>query len=68
MIPCSIVVSFVGSNKETIDCAGRSIVDVAMRVDPTQLRTEIVITALGLEKERDKKGSSTVRIAGEKCS
>ena len=60
----TIVVSFVGFTTETIDCAGRSIVDVAMRVDPTQL-AEIVITALGLEKERDKVGSSTVRIAGE---
>lgn len=60
----SLVFSFIGMRRQEVSIGGRSSIDIALEFDPTLL-SEIVVTALGLEKERDKIGSASVNIDGE---
>lgn len=59
----TLVFTFIGLRTEEVDIAGRSTVDLQMVVDVTQL-SEVVVTALGLETDRDKFASATSQVEG----
>jgi TonB-linked SusC/RagA family outer membrane protein len=56
--------SFIGFTTQTISIAGRSIVDVTMQSDLLEL-SEVVVTALGVEKEIKSLGYSVTEFEGE---
>lgn len=58
-----LVFTFIGLKTEEVEIAGRSTIDLQMSVDVTQL-SEVVVTALGLEADRDKFASATSQVAG----
>lgn len=59
----TLIISFVGMKTAEVNTENRNLIDVKLEADVQQL-SEIVITALGLEKDRDKVGSSSVNIVG----
>jgi TonB-linked SusC/RagA family outer membrane protein len=59
----TLVVTFIGLKTQEVEIGGRTVVDVAMEQDVTQL-TEVVVSALGVEKSRDKLGTATSTIGG----
>lgn len=60
----TLVVTFVGMKTLEMNIDDRLIINVALKEDIVQL-SEIVITALGEERDRDKVGSSSVHIGGK---
>ena len=58
-----LVFSFVGFVSQEVPLGGRSSVDVALATDTKQL-TEVVVTALGIEKDVAKLGYSTQKVVG----
>ncbi|MFZ6011374.1 MAG: SusC/RagA family TonB-linked outer membrane protein [Bacteroidota bacterium] len=58
-----LVFSFIGLQTLEAGIAGRSVIDVSLKQDVTQL-SEVVVTALGLEVSKDKLGSATSKVAG----
>ncbi|UII32706.1 SusC/RagA family TonB-linked outer membrane protein [Fulvivirga ulvae] len=63
----SIFFSFVGYESQTIPVSNQSVIDVALMPDITQL-TEVVITALGVEREKKALGYSLTEVDGEEVS
>jgi TonB-linked SusC/RagA family outer membrane protein len=59
----TLVYSFVGYLSQEIGLAGRTSVDVALASDAKQL-SEIVVTALGIEKDKSKLGYSVQDVKG----
>lgn len=59
----SLVFSFIGLQTSEVVIGDRAVVDVSLALDVTQL-SEIVVTALGLEMDRDRVGSATSQIGG----
>ncbi|CAN5383130.1 SusC/RagA family TonB-linked outer membrane protein [soil metagenome] len=59
-----LVFSFVGFISQEIAVGGRSIVDVVLPTDSKQL-SEIVVTALGIEKDKSKIGYATQEVRGD---
>ncbi|PZR27292.1 MAG: SusC/RagA family TonB-linked outer membrane protein, partial [Azospira oryzae] len=58
-----LVFSFVGFISQEVSAAGRTSVDVTLATDATQL-SEVVVTALGIEKDRGKIGYATQEVKG----
>jgi len=63
----TMIFSFVGYQTKTIAVNNRSTIDVALRPDVTEL-TEIVVTALGIEKDKKALGYSSQQVGGEDLS
>lgn len=59
--------SFVGYESQTIPVNSQSVIDVALMPDITQL-SEVVITALGVEREKKALGYSITEVDGEEVS
>ena len=59
--------SFVGMETQEIPIGNRSVIDVTMATDIQQL-SEVVVTALGIEREERSLGYSTQNITGEEIS
>jgi TonB-linked SusC/RagA family outer membrane protein len=59
----TLVFTFIGLQTLETEIGGRSTVDVQMSQDVKQL-SEVVVTALGLEADRDKFASATSQVAG----
>jgi TonB-linked SusC/RagA family outer membrane protein len=59
-----LVFSFIGMQKQEATVGARSVIDVEMASDVRQL-SEVVVTALGFEADRDKLGASRSSITGE---
>lgn len=58
-----IVFSFIGLESKEIEVGERSVIDVSLALDATQL-SEVVVTALGLETDASRLGSATSKIGG----
>lgn len=61
----TLVFSFIGMQSKEVDVGDRSVVDVALTSDIKQL-TEVVVTAVGIEREKKALGYSVERVEGEK--
>ena len=59
----AIVFSFIGLQTAEVIVGDRSVVDVSLALDVTQL-SEVVVTALGIESDVTKLGSATSKIGG----
>lgn len=59
----SLIFSFIGLQSKEIPIGESSVIDVSLALDVTQL-SEVVVTALGLESDRDKFASATSNIGG----
>jgi len=62
-----LIFTFIGLESQEITVGERSVVDVQLRQDVTQL-SEVVVTALGLEAQKDKVGLSSSSISGTAIS
>jgi TonB-dependent SusC/RagA subfamily outer membrane receptor len=63
----TLVFTFVGMATQEIEISGRSQIDVSMQVDVSQL-TEVVVTALGIEREKASLGYSVQEVSGDEVS
>jgi TonB-linked SusC/RagA family outer membrane protein len=63
----TLVFSFIGFVTQEIEIGSRSRVDLSMAPDVTQL-TEVVVTALGIEREEKSLGYSVQEVSGEELS
>lgn len=61
----TLVFRFIGLRTQEIDIGNQSIIDVAMEADITQL-SEVVITAVGIEREARALGYSVENVSGDK--
>jgi TonB-linked SusC/RagA family outer membrane protein len=59
-----LVFSYVGYNTQEITLSGRTSLDVVLTTDATQL-SELVVTALGVEKDKSKLGYSVQEVKGK---
>lgn len=62
-----LVISFVGYETQEIGIVNESVIDIAMNQDPIALQ-EVVITALGIPKEKRSLGYATQNLNGEDLS
>ena len=60
----TLVFSFIGLVSQEIDVGSQTVVDVQMKEDAQQL-SEVVVTALGIEKQERNVGYSISKVAGE---
>ncbi len=60
-----LVFSFIGLTTAEVTIGGRSVIDVQMRTDVTQL-SEVVVTAVGIERERKALGYSVENVTADK--
>lgn len=58
-----LVFSFIGLESREVPVGDRSVVDVSLALDVTQL-SEVVVTALGLESDAARVGSATSKVVG----
>jgi TonB-linked SusC/RagA family outer membrane protein len=58
-----LVISFVGFKTQEVNLEGRTTIDVSLQSDATQL-SEVVVTALGIEKDKAKVGYATQEVKG----
>ncbi len=63
----TLVFSFVGMKKQEIEIGGRNIIDVIMEPDMLGLE-EVVVTALGISRERKSLGYATQEVQGDKIA
>jgi iron complex outermembrane receptor protein len=63
----TLIYSFIGYEKQEIAVGGRAVIDLQLRED-TGLLNEVVITALGVSKEKRQLGYSVTDIAGAKLA
>jgi TonB-linked SusC/RagA family outer membrane protein len=63
----SLVFSFVGYEDETVAIAGRSTIDVALRPEVVA-QDEVVVTALGIERQERSLGYAVSEVSGEEVS
>ena len=63
----TILFSFIGFVTQEINVAGRSVIDVAMEQDVTQLG-EVVVTAVGIERQKREIGYATQDVKGDKVA
>jgi TonB-linked SusC/RagA family outer membrane protein len=59
----TLVFSFIGLTSQEVVVGNRTVIDVQMQADVRQL-SEVVVTALGQEAERDKVGTATATVKG----
>ena len=60
----ALLFSFVGFVTQEVAINGRSVVDITLATDAKQL-TEVVVTALGIEKDKSKIGYATQSVSGK---
>lgn len=60
----SLVFTFVGMANQQVEITGRSQIDVEMAVDATEMQ-EVVVTALGLEREKASLGYAVQQVDGD---
>jgi len=60
----TLVFSFIGMTTQEIPLEGRNLIDVVLKVEAIGLK-EVVVTALGIEKDRAKVGYSTQKVDGQ---
>lgn len=63
----SLKFSYIGYIDQEIAVGNRSVIDVVMAVNVTQL-TEVVVTAFGIEKDKKALGFSVTEVAGEELT
>lgn len=63
----SLVFSFIGMKSEEVEVGERTVVDMPMAEDVTQL-SEVVVTALGIEKTKNELGYAAQKIDGSQLS
>src|SRR5690606_30421667 len=63
----TLVFTFIGLQSQEVDVNGRSQIDVQMVMDMTEL-TEVVVTALGIEKSREALGYSLQNVSGKELT
>lgn len=63
----SLVFSFIGLQTQEIPIGDRSVVDVSLGLDVTQL-TEVVVTAVGIEREKKALGYSVAGVNADKIA
>ena len=63
----TLVFTFVGMATQEIAIGGRNRIDIEMAVDVAQL-SEVVVTALGLDREKASLGYATQEVAGDQVS
>lgn len=59
-----LVFTFIGLTTQEVEMGNRTTIDVQMRMDATQL-TEVVVTALGIERDKASLGYATQQISGD---
>lgn len=59
-----LLFSFVGLNTEEVEIGTRSVIDLAMSTDVQQL-SEVVVTALGISRDKASLGYSVQKVSGE---
>jgi len=62
-----LVFSYVGFNTEEIAVGGRNVIDVKLVEDVTSLQ-EVVVTALGIEREEKSLGYSVAKVEGQELT
>ena len=62
-----LVFSYVGFNSEEITVGSRTVIDIEMIEDVTSL-TEVVVTALGIEREEKSLGYSVAKVDGDELT
>ena len=63
----SLVFSFIGLESKEVEIGGRSTIDVSLALDVTQL-SEIVVTALGIEKTAESIGYSVGKVKADQLT
>ena len=63
----TLLISFVGNETQEIDVNGRKVIDVILKPESKQL-DEIVVTALGITREKKSLGYATQEIKGDQVS
>ncbi|MGB4293673.1 MAG: carboxypeptidase-like regulatory domain-containing protein, partial [Bacteroidales bacterium] len=63
----TLVFSFIGMKTLEVEIAGRSVVDVVMESETVGL-SEVVVTALGISREKKSLGYSVQEVAGDNIS
>ena len=59
-----LVFSFIGLESKEIEIGGRSVVDVSLALDVTQL-SEVVVTAQGIQRDKKALGYAVSQVSGE---
>jgi TonB-linked SusC/RagA family outer membrane protein len=59
-----LVFSFIGFKKVEVPVGNRTVIDIALEEDITSL-SEVIVTALGIEKDAQRVGYSTTTVGGE---
>jgi TonB-linked SusC/RagA family outer membrane protein len=62
-----LVFSFIGLESQEVEIGERSVIDITLRLDVTQL-SEVVVTALGLERETKALGFSVKEVKNEELT
>lgn len=62
-----LVFTFIGLKTQEIDIAGRAVVDANLEQDVTQL-SEVVVTALGIERNKNELGYAAQQVSGDKIT
>lgn len=62
-----LVFSYIGYEAQTLDIAGRSVIDVALMPSSEQIE-EVVVTALGISKEKKALGYASSSFGGDEIS
>ena len=60
----TLVVSFIGMSSLEVPLDGRSTYDVSLQTD-TRMLTEVSVTALGFEQNKDVQGSTSSKVSGQ---
>jgi TonB-linked SusC/RagA family outer membrane protein len=63
----TLVFSFIGLQSQEVEIGSRSVIDVIMTPDVTQL-TEVIVTALGIEREEKSIGYSVQEVKGDEIN
>lgn len=63
----TLIFTFIGMTTERIEINGRSNIDVAMKADVQQL-SEVVVTALGVERDKASLGYAVQEVSGDAVS
>ncbi|GAB3645748.1 SusC/RagA family TonB-linked outer membrane protein [Echinicola sediminis] len=60
----TLVYSFIGYSSQEVSVAGKSVIDIALAQDGEELG-EVVVTALGISKEKERLGYSVTEVGSE---
>jgi iron complex outermembrane receptor protein len=60
----TLVFSFIGYTKKSVAIGNRTVIDVVLEITSTELK-EVVVTALGINRQKRELGFATEKLAGE---